>query len=79
MNRRVSQTTISQWHVEILSGSEMILEKKIERCILQGDSLSPLLFVPCMGPLSRKTELKVSIDRRESRQPVPYYEPSSIY
>ena len=34
------------------------MEKKIERGILQDDSLSPLLFVLYMDPLSRKLNLK---------------------
>ena len=33
---------------------EIIFEKQIERGIIQGDSLSSLLFVLCMDPLSRK-------------------------
>lgn len=36
----------------------MILEKKIEKGILQEESLSPLLFVLCMDPLSRKLNSK---------------------
>ncbi|EQB61451.1 hypothetical protein NAPIS_ORF00971 [Vairimorpha apis BRL 01] len=52
------RATVKQWHIEIRSGSEMILEKKIERGILQGDSLSPLFFVLCMDPLSKKLNLK---------------------
>ncbi|WUR03780.1 reverse transcriptase [Vairimorpha necatrix] len=56
-------------HIEIKSGSKMLLNKKIRRGILQRYSLSPLLFVLCMDPLSRKltsTYLKVGIQTHES-------------
>ncbi|EQB59880.1 hypothetical protein NAPIS_ORF02577 [Vairimorpha apis BRL 01] len=62
------ESIISQWHIEIKSGVETILEKKIERGILQGVSLSPLLFVLCMDLLSRKLNLmypKVEINLKE--------------
>lgn len=46
--------TIFKWKLSIRSGMEEILEKPVERGILQGDSLSPLLFVLCIDPLSRQ-------------------------
>ncbi|TBU10885.1 reverse transcriptase, partial [Hamiltosporidium tvaerminnensis] len=45
---------ISKRKIEISVGLEKIMSKKIDRGILQGDSLSPLLLVLCMDPLSRK-------------------------
>lgn len=49
---------ISKWKLSIRSGNEEILEKKVQRGILQGDSLSPLLFVLCIDPLSRQLNSK---------------------
>ncbi|KAF7684153.1 Retrovirus-related Pol polyprotein from type-1 retrotransposable element R2 [Astathelohania contejeani] len=45
---------ISKWNLEVKAGLKTIFSKKIERGILQGDSLSPLLFVLCIDPLSRR-------------------------
>lgn len=40
--------------LSIRSGTEEIFEKEVRRGILQCDNLSPLLFVLCINPLSRK-------------------------
>ena len=45
--------TIMQWQIKAVAYGETVLEKKVNKGILQGDSLSPLLFVLCMDPLSR--------------------------
>ncbi|KAI5179376.1 hypothetical protein PAEPH01_2624, partial [Pancytospora epiphaga] len=48
------RSIIARWEVSIRNGSNQILRKRIACGILQGDSLSPLLFVLCLDPLSRR-------------------------
>lgn len=46
------KSIIKKWELEIQSGREVMLNKRIEQGILQGDILSLLLFVLCIDPLS---------------------------
>ena len=44
--------SMSSWRTELTSSGEMLRSVRIRRGIFQGDSLSPLLFVICMVPLT---------------------------
>ena len=46
------QGSMSKWKTELTACGESLEEVDIKRGIFQGDSLSPLLFVICMMPLS---------------------------
>ena len=39
------------WRVELTAGGRSLTEEKIQRSIIQGDALSPLLFIIGMIPL----------------------------
>lgn len=45
---------VKNWKIRLSYNREVISEVKPERGILQGDSLSPLIFVLCLEPLSRR-------------------------
>ena len=49
---------VKRWTLKIYVDGEHILDKKVKRGILQGDSLSPLLFALCIDPLSRALNAK---------------------
>ena len=50
--RRLLADSIKSWRVELIGGEENLGEVNIRRGIFQNDSLSPLLFVVCLLPLT---------------------------
>ena len=50
--RKLLKTSMEQWKLSLMSNSEDLEEVNVKRGIFQGDSLSPLLFVLSMVPLS---------------------------
>ena len=49
---RIVKESMKSWKVELTYGNDVLGEVKIERGIFQGDSLSPLLFVIILIPLT---------------------------
>ena len=47
------KNTMPHWKTELTSSGEKLAEVNIRRGIFQGDSLSPLLFVVAMIPMTR--------------------------
>ena len=50
--RKVLERSMDDWKVELTSGGQMLGTVNIRRGIFQGDSLSPILFVLALIPLS---------------------------
>ena len=46
------QTTMVNWRTQLVSGSSVLGQVRIKRGIFQGDSLSPLLFVISLIPMT---------------------------
>ncbi|TBU20728.1 reverse transcriptase [Hamiltosporidium tvaerminnensis] len=56
----IENLNLPDWILKFIKGLKKIMNKDINKGILQGDSLSPLLFVLCMDSLSRKLNEKYS-------------------
>ncbi|KAF9762034.1 Retrovirus-related Pol polyprotein from type-1 retrotransposable element R2 [Nosema granulosis] len=47
------EESTKRWKITLFAKNNLILKKRVSRGVLQDDSLSPLLFVVCMDPLSK--------------------------
>ena len=50
--RKLGENSMKTWSVELTCGSESLGDVRIKRGIFQADSVSPLLFVACLIPLT---------------------------
>ena len=62
------KNSMKNWETILTAGNEELGNVKIERGIFQGDSLSPLLFIICLIPLSlilRKCQAKYNLGKNK--------------
>ena len=48
----VLEKSMTKWKIQLNAGDKVLGDVKVKRGIFQGDSLSPLLFVICLIPMS---------------------------
>ena len=68
--RQFLQESMKTWRVELTRGEQMLGEVRIKRGIFQGDTLSPLLFVIVLIPLThilRKSKAGYEISKSGER------------
>ena len=73
--RRFNSSNMKQWNTELMSGEQRLGNVRIRRGIFQGDSLSPLLFVLAMIPLTlmlRKTKIFYQLKMEVRRSTICY-------
>ena len=69
--KEVLSESMKTWRTELTSGNTSLGQVEIKRGIFQGDSLSPLLFVMCMIPLTyilRKVEAGYRLGQDRNRK-----------
>ena len=67
--------SMNKWKLELTSNGVSLGNAEIRRGILQGDSVSPLLFVLCMVPLLlilRKVEFHYEFGNKKTRINICY-------
>ena len=69
--KKLLSESMRTWRTELTSGNISLGQVKIKRGIFQGDSLSPLLFVMCMIPLTyilREEEAGYRLGKTKNRK-----------
>ena len=69
--KNVLSESMKTWRTNLTSGNTSLGQVEIKRGIFQGDSLSPLLFVMCMIPLTyilRKEEAGYTLGKNKNRK-----------
>ena len=66
------EKTLQTWRVELTAGRQSLEEVKVQRGILQGDALSPILFLVSIIPLNHilrkcKTGYELSEAQKKDR------------
>ena len=66
----VLEKSMTKWKVQLNAGDKVLGDVKVKRGIFQGDSLSPLLFVICLIPMSlilRKVKAGYSLGKNQPK------------
>ena len=81
--REVLEKSLKQWKLSLNSNGNELGDVKVNRGTFQGDSLSPLLFVVCMIPISlvlRKVKAGYEWGRKEfSLNHLLYIRPQTLW
>ena len=72
--RSFVNTSIKQWNTDLTASNQRLGNVKIKRGIFQGDSLSPLLFVLVMIPLTLMLrQTKESYELKKGGKKIDHY------
>ena len=66
----VFEKSMTKWKVQLNAGNKVLGDVSVKRGIFQGDSLSPLLFVICLIPMSlilRKMKAGYSLGKNQPK------------
>ena len=79
---KFAKRSMANWQTELTSCGESLVKVNIRRGIFQGDSLSPLLFVICMIPLThvlRKAKARYTLGGGEKINHLLFMDDLKLY